>query len=70
MKMLMMLTLLTSCTKIMDTKDYIILSENVEIRCNFHEENNQYSDCVSSGGAKLQKVTVMSGFIATIPNRK
>lgn len=54
----------------MDTKDYIILSENVEIRCNFHEENNQYSDCVSSGGAKLQKVTVMSGFIATIPNRK
>lgn len=70
MKTLMLLTLLTSCAKILDTKNYIILSEKVEIRCNFHEGNNEYSDCVSSGGLKLEKVTVMSGFIATIPNGK
>ena len=71
MKTLMLLTLLTSCDlKIMDTKNYIVLSEGVEIRCNFHEENNEYSDCVSSRGLKLEKVKVISGFVATIPNGK
>jgi hypothetical protein len=70
MKIIVMLALLTSCAKILDTKDYIILSEKVEIRCKYHEEDNEYSDCVSPGGLKLEKVTVMSGFIATIPNRK
>jgi hypothetical protein len=70
MKIVMMLALLTSCAKIMDTKNYIVLSEGVEIRCNFHEENNEYSDCVSSRGLKLEKVKVISGFVATIPNGK
>ena len=72
MKLLIMLLLLTSCAKILDTKDYVIVSEGYKIRCKFHEENNEYSDCNMELPylIEVDSVKVVSGVVITIPNQE
>jgi predicted AlkP superfamily phosphohydrolase/phosphomutase len=72
MKLIAALLLLTSCAKVLDTKDYVILSEGYKVQCKYHEENNEYSECVMEYPylVDLDNVKVISGIVLTIQNQE
>lgn len=56
----------------LDTKDYVIVSEGYRIHCKYHEENNEYSDCNMELPylIEVDNVKVVSGLVVTIPNKE